>query len=126
MSRNSNDEVTLWYGNKKELTCLAVIDDPNKIYFPDIYNNGDIERVQFVPYVDMIAYANQYSNRIWENLIDKFDKDEKYHISCNDVSHIVFNAILDALEGLRFPTEREYDLIGETQNKPDSGPNERY
>jgi hypothetical protein len=55
--------------------------------------------------------------------MDNFDKDENYHIGCNDVSDIVFNAILDAFEGLRLPDEQVIVTTEETQNCPDSGPN---
>lgn len=123
MSRNSNNDVTLWYGDRKELTCLACIDDPDKIYFPDIHSNGDIERVQFVPHVDMIEYANKYSTLIWKRLMDNFDKNENYYIGCNDVSDIVFNAILDAFEGLRLPDEESLNVVTKKVNCVDSEPN---
>ena len=123
MSRNSNNDVTLWYGDRKRLECLAVINDQDKTYFPDIDNNGDIERVQFVPHVDMIEYANKYSTLIWKRLMDNFDKDKNYYIGSNDVSDIVFNAILDAFEGLRLPNEQELNVITKKVNFVDSKPN---
>lgn len=123
MSRNSNNDVTLWYGDKKRLECLAVINDQDKTYFPDIDNNGDIERVQFVPHVDMIAYANEYSNLVYEKLAKQIDKDNTYTIDCKDVSDIVFTAILDTLEGLKLPDEQALNVITKKVNYVDSEPN---
>ena len=44
---------------------------------------------------DVIEFADKYSHTIWEELMNKFKKNENYHIGCNDVSDIVLNAIIN-------------------------------
>ena len=49
---------------------------------------------------DVIEFADKYSHTVWENLMDKFKKNENYSIGCNDVSDIVLNAIINTYNWL--------------------------
>lgn len=42
-------------------------------------------------------YANDYSHKVWKDLMQKFHTIEDYYIGANDVSDIVLNAIIDVL-----------------------------
>jgi hypothetical protein len=50
---------------------------------------------------EQVAYASRYSNAVWQQLMINFDKIKDYHISCNDVSDLVMNAILDAFNDMK-------------------------
>ena len=50
-------------------------------------------------------YASRYSRLVWENLMDRFEKDSGFKIGANDVSDYVYNAILDTLDGYSYPKE---------------------
>lgn len=52
---------------------------------------------------EQIDYADKYSHAVWKELMRRFEEDEKYYIGANDVSDIVLNAILNALDGMRWP-----------------------
>ena len=41
-------------------------------------------------------YADDYSHKVWKDLMQKFHTIEDYYIGANDVSDIVLNAIIDA------------------------------
>lgn len=58
---------------------------------------------------DVIEFADKYSHTVWENLMDKFKKNENYSIGCNDVSDIVLNAIINTYNWLK--TKGEQKLI---------------
>lgn len=57
------------------------------------------------PKVFKYDYASRYSRLIWKNLMERFEKDSNFKIGANDVSDYVYNAILDALGGYRYPEE---------------------
>ena len=44
----------------------------------------------------LYKYADDYSHKVWEELMHKFNTIEGYYIGANDVSDIVLNAIIDA------------------------------
>lgn len=50
-------------------------------------------------------YASRYSRLIWNNLMERFEKDSNFKIGANDVSDYVYNAILDALDDYSYPKE---------------------
>lgn len=105
-SRNKDELVTLWYGSRSHHRYLTSISDPDKIYFPNVVPYEEMIRIQVVPHIDIIEYADKYSKLIWDRLMKHFNDDEKYYIGCNDVSDIVFNAILDVFDGLKLPDDQ--------------------
>jgi hypothetical protein len=69
-------------------------------------------------------YASKYSHLIWKNLMKQFDAIPSFSIGANDVSDIVMNAILDALDGKRYPREwiaHSYDMNSEPNNNTTNG-----
>ena len=50
---------------------------------------------------DIIDYASEYSHKVWEYLMKQFDNNKNFYIGANDVSDLVLNAILDAMQGMR-------------------------
>ncbi len=46
-------------------------------------------------------YAGEYSHKVWEYLMKCFENDKNFHIGANDVSDLVLNAIIDALQGMK-------------------------
>ena len=57
---------------------------------------------------DDMAYENKYSSLVWDELMYQFKKKpgqypDGFWIGANDVSDIVLNAILDTLNGRKFP-----------------------
>lgn len=69
---------------------------------------------------DIINYASEYSHKVWEYLMKQFDTNKNFYIGANDVSDLVLNAILDAMQGMKTFDKNEtttcnltYDDIGE-------------
>ena len=56
-------------------------------------------------------YASRYSRLIWKNLMERFENDSNFKIGANDVSDYVCNAILDALDGYRYPEETKVENV---------------
>ena len=54
-----------------------------------------------------IKYASDYSHKVWEELMRRHREHEGYWIGANDVSDIVMNAILYALDGKQMPESFE-------------------
>lgn len=50
---------------------------------------------------DIINYASEYSNKVREYLMKQFDTNKNFYIGANDVSDLVLNAILDAMQGMK-------------------------
>ena len=46
-------------------------------------------------------YAGEYSHKVWEYLMKCFENDKNFYIGANDVSDLVLNAIIDALQGMK-------------------------
>ena len=61
-------------------------------------------------------YASRYSRLIWENLMERFEKDSNFKIGANDVSDYVYNAILDALDGYSYPEETKVKNVDVDNN----------
>ena len=61
-------------------------------------------------------YASRYSRLIWKNLMERFEKDSNFKIGANDVSDYVYNAILDALDGYRYPEETKVKNVDVKNN----------
>ena len=61
-------------------------------------------------------YASKYSRLIWENLMERFEKDSNFKIGANDVSDYVYNAILNALDGYSYPEETKVKNIDVENN----------
>ena len=61
-------------------------------------------------------YASRYSRLIWENLMERFEKDSNFKIGANDVSDYVYNAILDALDGYSYPEETKIKNVDVESN----------
>lgn len=53
---------------------------------------------------DVIAFADEYSRKVWEKLMENFKKIKGYGIGCNDVSDIVLNAVINTWN--RFKSKR--------------------
>ena len=64
-------------------------------------------------------YASIYSSMIWGKLMERFEKDSDFKIGANDVSDYVYNAILDALDGYRYPEETKVKYIDVNNNNYD-------
>ena len=64
-------------------------------------------------------YASRYSGLIWKKLMDRFKNDSDFKIGANDVSDYVYNAILDALDGYRYPEETKVTYIDVNNNNYD-------
>lgn len=52
-----------------------------------------------------VDYANEYSHKVWEELMRRFKENENFSIGANDVSDIVLNAILNALDDMKMPSD---------------------
>ena len=50
---------------------------------------------------DIIDYASEYSHKVWEYLMKQFNNNKNFYIGANDVSDLVLNAILDAMQGMK-------------------------
>ncbi len=61
---------------------------------------GD-EVIEKPTYKDIVNYANEYSHKVWEYLMKQFDTNKDFYIGANDVSDLVLNAILDAMQGMK-------------------------
>ena len=61
-------------------------------------------------------YASKYSRLIWENLMERFEKDSNFKIGANDVSDYVYNAILNALDGYSYPEETKVKNVDVENN----------
>jgi hypothetical protein len=68
------------------------------------------------PKVFKYDYASRYSRLIWKNLMERFEKDSNFKIGANDVSDYVYNAILDALDGYRYPEETKVKNVDVKNN----------
>jgi hypothetical protein len=51
--------------------------------------------------------------------MDRFKNDSDFKIGANDVSDYVYNAILDALDGYRYPEETKVKYIDVNNNNYD-------
>lgn len=58
--------------------------------------------------MEKIIYADRYSKAVWDKLMKNFDEIPNFRIGCNDVSDLVFNAIIDALSGMKEFTNTDY------------------
>lgn len=67
------------------------------------------------PEQDSMKYAGEYSKRVWEMLMGRFKKNENFSIGCNDVSDIVLNAIIDALNGMSFSYIDQQQFVSEEE-----------
>lgn len=56
---------------------------------------------------DIIDYASEYSHKVWEYLMKQFDTNKDFYIGANDVSDLVLNAILDAMQGMKTFEKKE-------------------
>ena len=65
-------------------------------------------------------YASKYSRLIWENLMERFEKDSNFKIGANDVSDYVYNAILNALDGYSYPEETNVKSVDVKNNNYES------
>ena len=96
---------TKYYEHQNDEDCpgFTVIDEEwkNKIKTflkqNEIKDNMKVENKQ-----SNIEYASEYSHKVWEKLMEQFNNNENFYIGCNDVSDIVLNAILDALDDMSF------------------------
>lgn len=50
---------------------------------------------------DIVNYASEYSHKVWEYLMKQFETNKDFYIGANDVSDLVLNAILDAMQGMK-------------------------
>ena len=69
-------------------------------------------------------YASKYSHLVWKNLMKQFEVIPNFSIGANDVSDLVMNAILDALDGKRYPREwiaHSYNMNSEQDNNTTNG-----
>ena len=57
--------------------------------------------------LDDLVYASKYSQRVWEELMRRTREKSGYWIGANDVSDIVLNAILNALDNKKMPESFE-------------------
>lgn len=57
--------------------------------------------------LDDLVYASKYSQRVWEELMRRAREKSGYWIGANDVSDIVLNAILNALDNKKMPESFE-------------------
>lgn len=55
----------------------------------------------------IIDYASEYSHKVWEYLMKQFDNNKNFYIGANDVSDLVLNAILDAMQGMKTFEKKE-------------------
>ena len=56
---------------------------------------------------NIIDYASEYSHEVWEYLMKQFDNNKNFYIGANDVSDLVLNAILDAMQGMKTFEKKE-------------------
>ena len=66
---------------------------------------------------DAKDYADKYSHKVWEMLMERFRRDENFSIGCNDVSDIVLNAILDTLNGMSYAYVDQQQFVSEEEWK---------
>lgn len=85
---------------------VTVDREPEVAYFYSMVDKLLEPQLEYM--TDDMAYANKYSSLVWDELMYQFKKKpgqypDGFWIGANDVSDIVLNAILDTLNGRKFP-----------------------
>lgn len=62
------------------------------------YDLSTMKIQELISYEELRKFANRYSHNIWEQLMQRFEEDDKFYIGANDVSDYVLNAILDTYQ----------------------------
>lgn len=62
------------------------------------YNLATMKIKESLSREELREFANRYSHNIWEQLMQRFEEDDKFYIGANDVSDYVLNAILDTYQ----------------------------
>lgn len=91
-----------------------------KVYFDTQYPSTITEIKDEVKSKDNIReYADEYSHKVWEYLMKSFENDKNFYIGANDVSDLVLNAIIDALQGMKMFNRTSHINNGAFDNSVD-------
>ena len=119
IGHNTHTECIVEKGTNTVLLSNRVVTidrEPEVAYFYSMVDKLLAPQPEYMS--DDLAYANKYSSMVWDELMYQFKKrpgqyPDGFWIGANDVSDIVLNAILDTLNGRKFPEynheEEPYD-----------------
>ena len=72
-------------------------------------NEKDLPKSAYTSNKEVIEFADDYSTKIWKELMGNFQRIENYQIGCNDVSDIVLNAIINTYNKFFLNEQKDHD-----------------